>query len=55
MTSDVSVPLKCESEHAAGSPAVPCPEPGSMLRCQLCPASPTYWRNKITTSEGATR
>ncbi|GAA0495222.1 hypothetical protein Ade02nite_19030 [Paractinoplanes deccanensis] len=47
------VPLKCASENAARSPAVKCDEPGSLLRCPLCPASSTYWRNAYpTTPEG---
>lgn len=40
----VHVPIKCGDHDAAGVPPAPCLEPGSMDRCELCPASPTYWR-----------
>ena len=40
------VPSKCASAAAAGSPANPCLEPGSLLRCHLCPDSPNYWRRE---------
>lgn len=42
----VFVPLKCGDHDAAGVPPNPCREPGSMLRCQLCPNSPSYWRRQ---------
>lgn len=47
----VHVPVKCKEHDAAGVPPNPCREPGSALKCQLCPASPTYWRR--TEREGA--
>lgn len=44
------VPVKCRDHDAAGVPRTDCTEPGSKLRCQLCPASPTFWRK----TEGGT-
>lgn len=49
----VLVPLKCKDHDAAGVPRNDCTEPGSQLKCQLCPASPTYWRRTETKREGA--
>lgn len=37
-------PIKCTDHDAPGVPRNDCTEPGSRLKCQLCPASPTYWR-----------
>lgn len=37
------IPLKCRDHDAAGVPRNDCTEPGSQLKCQLCPASPNYW------------
>lgn len=39
-----SVPSKCAGHGGPGVPANPCTRPGSLPRCQLCPASPNYWR-----------
>lgn len=30
-----------------------CVEPGSLVRCQLCPHSPTYWRRSLAVDERA--
>lgn len=49
----VFVPLKCKDHDAAGVTPNPCTVPGSMSKCQLCPASPTYWR-KTGEETGAT-
>lgn len=38
------VPLKCDGPSGAGIDPRPCTEPSSLTRCQLCPASPDYWR-----------
>lgn len=47
------VPLKCPSHNAAGVTPNPCTQPGSMARCMLCPASPTFWRKTAgSTPEG---
>jgi hypothetical protein len=40
----VHVPLKCDPTPGAGVPPNPCTEPGTQPKCQLCPASPNYWR-----------
>lgn len=45
-----AVPSKCPAPPGAGIDPNPCREPGSLLRCQLCPASPTYWRRTASTS-----
>jgi hypothetical protein len=39
-------PLKCDGAATPEHPAVPCAEPGTLPRCQICPASPTYWRRR---------
>jgi hypothetical protein len=55
MTSPEPAPSKCAGPQGANVRPNPCRVPGELPRCVLCPVSPTYWRNKITTSEGATR
>jgi hypothetical protein len=50
----VFVPSKCNPTPGAGVEPNPCREPGSKLRCQLCPVSSTYWRRSDPLrSEGA--
>ncbi len=39
------VPAKCTGPLGADVDPNPCSAPGSLLRCQLCPSSPTYWRH----------
>ena len=53
------VPSKCPAPPGAGIEPNPCREPGSLLRCQLCPDSPSFWRRTASTSpttfEGASK
>lgn len=39
-----TVPSKCTGPTGAAVEPNPCTEPGTLLRCRLCPDSPTYWR-----------
>lgn len=50
--SAASVPSKCPEPSGAGITPNSCATPGSLLRCQICPESPTYWR-KTANSPGA--
>ncbi len=53
MTSDQPAPSKCHDQQAAGVTPNPCRAPGQLLRCQLCPASETFWRRSASpNSEG---
>lgn len=38
------VPDKCEGPTGMGIDPNPCTDPGSLPRCEICPKSPTYWR-----------
>lgn len=50
MTAVTEAPSKCDATPGAGVPRNPCTVPGSQPRCQLCPASPTFWRRKAVPS-----
>lgn len=47
---ETPVPLKCDPKTGAGVEPNPCPKPGSLPRCKICPASPTYWRKTTGSS-----
>lgn len=46
MTAATEVPSKCDPTPGADVLRNPCTRPGSLLRCRLCPNSPTYWRRE---------